>query len=239
MNALESFERKLQQDLGAIVIGMDAVIRALAIAVVARGHVLLQGAPGLGKTLLSKALAGCARRCLQAGAGNVGPDAVRHHRRARLRHRAPRVRVSSWAGVRRRAAGGRDQSHRTEDAVGAARGDGRAAGDDRPAELSLAGQIPGRRHPEPARVRGHVSAAGIAARPFHAAHRPQLSGAASTSWRSSRGTATPMRTLASTSRRPRAPPWRRHRARSRECMSRRSCARTWSISQRLRASTRM
>ena len=58
MNALESFERRLQQDLGAVVIGMEPVIRALAIAVVARGHVLLQGAPGLGKTLLSKSLAG-------------------------------------------------------------------------------------------------------------------------------------------------------------------------------------
>ncbi len=57
MNALESFEQKLQQDLGAVVIGMEAVVRALAIAVVARGHVLLQGAPGLGKTLLSKSLA--------------------------------------------------------------------------------------------------------------------------------------------------------------------------------------
>jgi MoxR-like ATPase len=57
MNALESFEQKLQQDLSAVVIGMEAVVRALAIAVVARGHVLLQGAPGLGKTLLSKSLA--------------------------------------------------------------------------------------------------------------------------------------------------------------------------------------
>jgi MoxR-like ATPase len=39
------------------VLGLQPVIRALAIAVVARGHVLLQGAPGLGKTLLSKTLA--------------------------------------------------------------------------------------------------------------------------------------------------------------------------------------
>src|SRR5215813_4662382 len=56
-NALEALEQRLQQDLGTVVIGMRPVVRALTIAVVARGHVLLQGAPGLGKTLLSKTLA--------------------------------------------------------------------------------------------------------------------------------------------------------------------------------------
>ncbi|HEY6644169.1 MoxR family ATPase [Povalibacter sp.] len=55
--ALESFEQRLQQELGGVVIGLQPVVRALAIAIVARGHVLLQGAPGLGKTLLSKAFA--------------------------------------------------------------------------------------------------------------------------------------------------------------------------------------
>jgi MoxR-like ATPase len=57
-NALEYLEQQLQQQLGAAVIGVQPVIRALTIAVVARGHVLLQGAPGLGKTLLAKTLAG-------------------------------------------------------------------------------------------------------------------------------------------------------------------------------------
>lgn len=56
-NALEHLEQQLQQQLGAAVIGVQPVIRALTIAIVARGHVLLQGAPGLGKTLLSKTLA--------------------------------------------------------------------------------------------------------------------------------------------------------------------------------------
>jgi MoxR-like ATPase len=56
-NALETLDRELQRQLGAVVVGMQPVIRALAIAIVARGHVLLQGAPGLGKTLLSKSLA--------------------------------------------------------------------------------------------------------------------------------------------------------------------------------------
>jgi MoxR-like ATPase len=61
MNALQSFEQRLQEELGAVVLGLQPVVRALAIAVVARGHVLLQGAPGLGKTLLSKSLAASLR----------------------------------------------------------------------------------------------------------------------------------------------------------------------------------
>jgi MoxR-like ATPase len=55
--ALVDLEQALQGLLGATVIGMERVIRSLTIAIVARGHVLVQGAPGLGKTLLSKTLA--------------------------------------------------------------------------------------------------------------------------------------------------------------------------------------
>jgi MoxR-like ATPase len=57
-NPLTDLEQALQRALGATVIGLESVITAITIAVVARGHVLIQGAPGLGKTLLSKTLAG-------------------------------------------------------------------------------------------------------------------------------------------------------------------------------------
>jgi len=55
--ALRKLEDSLVQELGRVVLGVQTPVRALLIALVARGHVLLQGAPGLGKTLLAKALA--------------------------------------------------------------------------------------------------------------------------------------------------------------------------------------
>ncbi len=58
MNVLRELETRLQQTLGNTVIGMQELIRALLIAAVSRGHVLVQGPPGLGKTLLGKSLAG-------------------------------------------------------------------------------------------------------------------------------------------------------------------------------------
>src|SRR5579872_5149014 len=56
-SSLQDLEAALRRELGRVIVGADASIRALAIALVARGHVLVQGVPGLGKTLLAKALA--------------------------------------------------------------------------------------------------------------------------------------------------------------------------------------
>src|SRR3974390_940928 len=56
-SALRKLEDSLVQELGRVVMGVEVPVRALLIALIARGHVLLQGAPGLGKTLLAKALA--------------------------------------------------------------------------------------------------------------------------------------------------------------------------------------
>jgi MoxR-like ATPase len=56
-NAVQTLEQHLQAQLGTVMVGMQDVIRALTVALVGRGHVLLQGAPGLGKTLLGKTFA--------------------------------------------------------------------------------------------------------------------------------------------------------------------------------------
>lgn len=57
MNALQELESRLQERLSGTVMGLAPVIRALVIALAARGHVLVEGPPGLGKTLLGKSLA--------------------------------------------------------------------------------------------------------------------------------------------------------------------------------------
>jgi len=52
-----AFERALQAELGKIVVGDGRHVQSIAIALLVRGHVLLQGVPGLGKTLLARSLA--------------------------------------------------------------------------------------------------------------------------------------------------------------------------------------
>jgi MoxR-like ATPase len=49
--------QRLEQELCSIVIGQESVIRELLLALFAGGHVLLEGVPGLGKTLLVRTLA--------------------------------------------------------------------------------------------------------------------------------------------------------------------------------------
>lgn len=49
----------LRREIGKTIIGQQQVIEQLLICLLARGHALLEGVPGLGKTLLVKTLADC------------------------------------------------------------------------------------------------------------------------------------------------------------------------------------
>ena len=48
---------RIRKQVGRIIVGQDAVIEQLLIAILARGHCLLEGVPGLAKTLMVRSLA--------------------------------------------------------------------------------------------------------------------------------------------------------------------------------------
>jgi MoxR-like ATPase len=51
------FHACFQSEVGKALVGQEEAVRLCAVAVVVRGHVLLEGVPGVGKTLLAKSVA--------------------------------------------------------------------------------------------------------------------------------------------------------------------------------------
>src|SRR5215471_15013481 len=54
-----AFARPLFNELGKVIVGQNYLVERLAIGLLANGHVLLEGVPGLAKTLSVKSLASC------------------------------------------------------------------------------------------------------------------------------------------------------------------------------------
>src|SRR5512143_2869541 len=54
---LMAAQSKLKEQVGRVIIGQEDVIEQLLIAILARGHCLLEGVPGLAKTLMVRTLA--------------------------------------------------------------------------------------------------------------------------------------------------------------------------------------
>jgi len=50
---------RLQKEIGKVIVGQDDAVKKLLIALVSNGHVLLEGVPGLAKTLMIKTLSDC------------------------------------------------------------------------------------------------------------------------------------------------------------------------------------
>jgi MoxR-like ATPase len=57
VEAFSGYFSTLEQELSKVIVGMNDVVRLTLGAIMAGGHVLLEGAPGLGKTMLVKSIA--------------------------------------------------------------------------------------------------------------------------------------------------------------------------------------
>ena len=120
-----------KREVGKVIVGQQEVVRACWSAILAGGHALLEGVPGLGKTMLVRTLAEALRAGVQPHPVHARPDARRHHRHRHPggeRRRAAQLPLPARARLRQPRAGRRDQPRHAQDAVGAARGDAGAHG---------------------------------------------------------------------------------------------------------------
>lgn len=58
VKSVQSFHDQMVQEVGKVLVGMNETVSLAVMALVARGHILLEGVPGVAKTTLSKVLAG-------------------------------------------------------------------------------------------------------------------------------------------------------------------------------------
>ncbi|MCA9320986.1 MAG: AAA family ATPase, partial [Planctomycetes bacterium] len=59
LRALAANHRAIKEQIGKVVFGQDEVVEQLLLAIFANGHCILEGVPGLAKTLLVSTLAEC------------------------------------------------------------------------------------------------------------------------------------------------------------------------------------
>ena len=166
-SSVQEIAGRLADGMERIVVGADRLTLGLTIALLARGHVLIEGVPGTGKTLAVRALAlllGLEFRRIAFTPDLMPSDVVGttvfNPQTAQFTTRTGPIFANVVLA---------DEMNRTppKTQVGAARSDGRGARHDRRRPVCAAAALPALRDAEPDRVRGHVSAAGSAARPFH------------------------------------------------------------------------
>ena len=92
----EARERILAQ-LAQVIVGQDEVIEELLISLFSRGHCLLEGVPGLAKTLMISTLARTLESVVQPHSVHARPDAGRHHGHGNHRREPQRPAAASSA----------------------------------------------------------------------------------------------------------------------------------------------
>ena len=158
--------RKLREEIGTMIVGQEEIVEGVLMCLLGGGHALLEGVPGLGKTMLVRTLAETIHATFSRiqftpdlmPADIVGTNVIVEDARRQA------LRVPAGPDLREHRARRRDQPRDAEDPVGAARGDERRLGHGREADLQAREAVLRARDAEPARDGGHLPAARGAAR---------------------------------------------------------------------------
>ena len=162
------FVDTLRNEMGKVIVGQSHLVDTLLIGLLSNGHILLEGVPGLAKTLaittLAKAVDACFSRI------QFTPDLLPADLIGTLIYSQKNEDfvVRKGSDLRQLRTGGRDQPLPGQSAVGAAGSHAGASGDHRRQHLSPAAAVPRAGHAEPPGAGGNLPAARGAGRPFHA-----------------------------------------------------------------------
>jgi hypothetical protein len=102
--ALVGLVNAAREQVAQAFVGQAEILDQILVALLAGGHVLVEGVPGLGKTLLVRALATALDCSFAARAVHARPDAQRHQRPCLLRPEVGGVPHPPRAGVHQPAA---------------------------------------------------------------------------------------------------------------------------------------
>ncbi len=68
VDGVAQLARSIRENIGRVIVGKDAVVELVLVAMLSEGHILLEDVPGLGKTMLAKSIArsiGCSFKRIQ------------------------------------------------------------------------------------------------------------------------------------------------------------------------------
>ena len=190
--------RDIVQNVETVIAGKREAVTAALTVLLAEGHLLIEDVPGVGKTMLAKALArsvDCTVSRIQFTPDLLPSDVTGV---SVFDQASRRFEFKRGPGVREHRDRRRDQPREPEDPVRPARVHGGAPGHGRRHDLRARPAVHRRRDAEPGRDGGHVPAARGAARPLHGAHLDGLSVARPTSSRCCRPARRRARSTAST-----------------------------------------